>query len=56
MLVQIVNAVGGVFNALLDNLVGDFFFVEDDHFLDVPDTALQIFAHLQKLADHNRRA
>ena len=56
MLVQFVDAAGNVVDTLLQNLIGDFFFVEDHHVFDRAQSAFQVFAQRQHLLDHNRRA
>src|ERR1017187_6823024 len=41
---------------LVDDLFGDFLFVEGDQFLDGADTFFEILAQSEKFANHNRRA
>ena len=45
---QVVDFAGELFQAVLQDLVGDFFFVEGDHFLDGANAFFQVFAHGQQ--------
>jgi len=56
MLPQLVDASRDVVDAVLQDLLGDLFLIEDDNLLDRAYAALQIFANGQDLADHNGRA
>ena len=52
---QSVNLSGEFFQPVLQDLIGDFFLVEGDHFLDGADTLLEIFAQPQQFVDHDGR-
>src|SRR5216683_1874932 len=51
-----VDAAGGSTNARGQDLFGELFLVEGDDFLDVADSALEVFAEAHDLADDDRRA
>ncbi len=50
-----IDATGGGADAGLEDLFGELFFVEGDHFLDVADAAAQVFTEADDLADNDRR-
>ena len=56
MLLQLVDAARDVLDAVLQDLLGDLFLIEDDNLHDRTYAALQIFANGQDLVDHNGRA
>src|ERR671930_159962 len=56
VLAQFLDAPGDVLEPVLQDLLRELFFVEDDHFLDGAHTTFQIFADRQNLADDNGRA
>src|SRR5579863_237248 len=56
MFIQLIDATSDLFDALLQNLFGDFFFVNDYRVLDGAQAALQVFADRQNLQDYDRRA
>ena len=56
MLDDDVDAADGGAHARLQDLFGELFFVEGDHFLDVAHAAAQVFAEADDLANHDRRA
>ena len=56
VLEQGVNASYGRANAGLDDVFGQFFFVEDDDFFYVANAALQVFAESDDFANHDGRA
>ena len=51
-----VDTADGGAHARLQDLFGQLFFVEGDHFLDVADAAAQVFAQRDDLANYDRRA
>ncbi len=55
VLVQFVHTAGDVLQPVEENLFGDFLFVEENHFLDGTYAALQVLAHGEDFADHDRR-
>ena len=55
VLEQSIDAADGDTDARLQNLFGDFFFVEDHHFLDVAHATLEVFAQGDDLANDNGR-
>ena len=55
MLVELVDLAGDVFQAIEQHLFGDLVLVEEHHFLDGTDAALEVFAHGDDLADDDRR-
>src|ERR1039458_1763135 len=52
---HVVDLAGELIQAVLQDLVGDLLFVEGDHFLDRAHALLEVLAHGQQFADHNRR-
>jgi hypothetical protein len=50
-----VDFAGELIQAILQNLVGDLFFVEGDHFLDRAHALLEVFAHGQQFPDDDGR-
>src|SRR5579863_7436553 len=50
-----VDLAGELVQAILQNLVGDLFFVEGDHFLDRAHALLEVFAHGQQFPDDDGR-
>ena len=50
------DAADGLADARLQDLLGEFFLVEGDDFLDVADAAAEVFAEADDLADDNGRA
>jgi hypothetical protein len=53
---EFVNFAGKFLQPVLQNFVGDFFFIEGDHFLDGADTFFQVLAHGEQFVDHDGRA
>ena len=53
---DLVDAPDGGAHPGLEDLFGELFFVEGDHFLDVANAAAQVFAQAHDLADDDRRA
>ena len=53
---HVVDLAGELVQAVLQDLVGDLFFVEGDHFLDRAHALLEVLAHGQQFADHDGRA
>jgi len=52
MLLQFVDAARDVLDAVLQDLLGDLFLIEDDNLIDRAYAMLQILANGQDLADH----
>ena len=55
VLVERLDAAGRLLDTRDHDLFGDLLLVEDHHFLDVADAALQVFAESDDLAHHDRR-
>ena len=53
---HVVDLAGELIQAVLHDIVGDFFFVEGHDFLDRANAFLEVLAHGQQLADHDGRA
>ncbi len=56
MLPQLVGASRKVLNAVLQDLLGDLFLIEDDNVPDRTYATIQILSHGHDLADHDGRA
>src|SRR5205809_1480918 len=56
MVVQVIDPSGDVVGTLLQNLLGKFFLIEDDNFLNRAQATLQVLAYGQNFTDHKGRA
>ncbi len=52
---QVVDFPGELLQTVLQNFIGDLFFIEGDHFLDGADPLLEVFAHRQQFVNDDRR-
>ena len=52
---HVIDFSGELVEAVLQDLVGDLFFVEGDHFFDRANVLLEILAQIEQFADHDRR-
>src|SRR5579859_439171 len=53
---QIIDAVEGIFHALGNDLVGDFFFIKRNNFLDAANALPEVFAQRNDFVNNNGRA